>query len=186
MKMKGMNSEHLWLAIFFTALFLLPGMAILAGTRIPPYGENLARLFYMIQVLALGLIPVGGLLMLCMFAKRLLQASFKKPGIFDFFAFLVILVTLGLAYVDLFMIPPWRKQLAPIVEDLPPSTQFMLEYNALLLLPVLLLPFLIYRFRQHPRRERYFAVILAGEFFVLEMCAVILYFPAFKAAEAVL
>ncbi len=164
------------LTAFFVALFLLPGMVLVAGT------VHSAQDLLVIALICL--IPVGMLMGLCLGARQVLQAVFKLQEPFNFFAAAATLAAVALAYIGLFALPAFKQWLTSFGANLPEPTLLLLEYHYLLLLPALLLPFMVFWLRSHPRREDYFATILAGEFFVLLTC-VLLYVQVFKIGEAV-
>lgn len=162
-----------WLTAFFVALFLLPFM-----------GGTVHSALALLVIALTCLIPVGMLMMLCLGARQLLKAVFKLQEPFNFFAAAATLAAVALACIGLFVLPAFKQLFASFGANLPAPTLFLLEYHYLLLLPAVLLPFVVFRLRKQPRREDYFAAILAGEFFVLLVC-VLLYVQVFKVGEAV-
>ncbi len=162
-----------WLTAFFVALFLVP---LVGGAASPAQA--------LVGVMLICLIPVGMLMGLCLGARQLLKAVFKLQEPFNFFAVAATLAAVALACFDLFAVPAYKQLFASFGANLPAPTLFLLEYHYLLLLPAVLQPFMVFRLRNHPRREDYFAAVLAGEFFVLLMC-VLLYVQIFKVGEAV-
>ena len=167
--LKASSSWRGWLTAFFVALFLLP---LVVGTGHP------AQALWVITITCL--IPAGILMVLCLGAKQLLKALFRIKEPFNFFSVAATLLAVVLACTGLFVIPAYLQPFA----NLPAPTLFLLEYHYFLLLPALLLPLMVFWLRNQPRREHYFASVLAGEFFVLLVC-VLLYVQVFRISESV-
>ena len=176
------------------AMFLLPGTAWAAvavdadGSVVPPLVSShalSAAIGACLVVLFAFAIMMPFVMVLNAGVQALWKAAFKTQPPFSLYSAAATVVALLLGAYGAFVVPQFSEVFASWGADLPTPTRLLMDYSYLLPAASILFLGMLFLLQKNAQRERYFAVLLAGELAMVVLIVWAQQLPIFVMGEAV-